>query len=202
MKNFEPLLLAEIENKGKLLNFKEGEKIIHIGQIIKNMPLIVSGTIRVCRLNEEGYELLLYYVQANESCAMTFTCCMQQFPSEIMAIAEDDVTLIAVPIELMDVWLNKYSSWKNFVMNTIHFRFNELLKTIDQIAFKNLDERLIIYLKEKSRTTGSKVIKNSHEQIALELATSRVVISRMLKKLESDKKLILYRNEIKIMKEL
>ena len=96
----------------------------------------------------------------------------------------------------------KYSTWKSFVMKTIRTRFNELLKSIDQIAFQKLDERLIYYLKQKSKTTGSSLINLSHEQIANELATSRVVISRLLKKLENDKKLLLYRNQIKILREM
>ena len=173
-----------------------------IGQIVRTMPLIISGTVKVSRADEEGRELLLYYVNSNESCAMTFTCCMQHQPSEIKAVAEEDVTMIALPVSVMDEWLIKYPSWKNFVMNTIRNRFNELLKAIDQIAFQNMDQRLIHYLKEKSKATGSALINLSHEQIAQELATSRVVISRLLKKLENDKKLLLYRNQIKLLREM
>jgi CRP/FNR family transcriptional regulator len=127
---------------------------------------------------------------------------MQQFPSEIQAVAEDDVTILAVPVSVMDEWLVKYPTWKAFVMRTIRARFNEMLKTIDQIAFQKLDERLVRYLKDKSTMTRSAVINLSHQQIADELATSRVVISRLLKKLENDKKVILFRNQIKVMKEL
>jgi CRP/FNR family transcriptional regulator len=127
---------------------------------------------------------------------------MQHNESEINAVAEDDVEMLTVPVSVMDEWLVKYPTWKSFVMKTIHNRFNELLKTIDQIAFQKLDERLIHYLKEKSRATGSSLINLSHEQIANDLATSRVVISRLLKKLENDKKLLLYRNQIKLLREL
>lgn len=153
-------------------------------------------------MDEEKKELLLYYINANESCAMTFTCCMQQFPSEIKAVAEEDSEILTVPVSLMDEWLVKYPTWKSFVMKTIRNRFNELLRTIDQIAFQKLDERLIYYLKEKSKTTGSSVINASHEQIAGDLATSRAVISRLLKKLENDKKVLLYRNQVKLLREL
>jgi CRP/FNR family transcriptional regulator len=137
-----------------------------------------------------------------ESCAMTFTCCMQQYPSEIRAIAEEDTEIMAIPVGLMDEWLVKYPTWKSFVMKTIRGRFNELLKTIDQIAFQKLDERLVHYLKEKSKANGSALINSSHEQIAGDLATSREVVSRLLKKLENDKKLLLYRNQIKLLREL
>jgi CRP/FNR family transcriptional regulator len=199
---FEPELLDIIEKTGQLITVKSGDTIMDIGQIVRTMPLIISGTVKVSRVDEEGRELLLYYVNSNESCAMTFTCCMQHQPSEIKAVAEEEVTLIALPVSVMDDWLIKYPSWKNFVMNTIRNRFNELLKAIDQIAFQNMDQRLIHYLKEKSKATGSALINLSHEQIAQELATSRVVISRLLKKLENDKKLLLYRNQIKLLRDM
>ena len=127
---------------------------------------------------------------------------MERYPSEIRAIAENDVDFLAVPISLMDQWMVKYPTWKSFVMKTIRSRFNELLKTIDQVAFQKLDERLIYYLKERSRATGSSVLNLSHEQIANDLASSREVVSRLLKKLENDKKLLLYRNQIKLLKDL
>jgi len=199
---FEKDLLDEMEKRGKLQKIKGGDTILDIGQTVRVMPIVLSGIVKVTRMDEEGRELLLYYVNSNESCAMTFTCCMQQFPSEIKAVAEDDVEFLAVPITVMDEWLVKYPTWKSFVMRTIRTRFNEMLKTIDQIAFQKLDERLVNYLREKSKATGSRLINLSHEQIANELATSRVVVSRLLKKLENDKKLLLYRNQIKLLGEL
>ena len=196
---FEPELLDEIRSVSQIKSAKQGDIIMEIGQVVRMMPIILKGTIKVVRLDEEGRELLLYYVSPSESCAMTFTCCMQQFPSEIRAVAEDDLEFLVIPIQYMDVWMTKYPTWKNFVMQTIQSRFNELLKAIDQIAFQKLDERLVAYLKEKSKKTGSALINLSHEQIANELATSRVVISRLLKKLENDKKLLLYRGQIKLL---
>ena len=127
---------------------------------------------------------------------------MEHFPSEIRAVAEDDVEMLMLPMSVMDEWMTKYPTWKSFVMRTIRARFNELLKTIDHIAFQKLDERLIAYLKEKSKTTGSSLLNISHQQIAEELATSREVISRLLKKLENDNKLLLYRNQIKLLKDM
>ncbi|NCI47890.1 Crp/Fnr family transcriptional regulator [Sediminibacterium soli] len=200
--SFEPGLLAEIEAKAVNLSVKEGDTVLDIGQTIRVVPLLVSGTLKISRLDDTGKELLLYYVNANESCAMTFTCCMQQYPSEIKATAETDAEYIAVPISLMDQWISKYPTWKSFVMRTIRNRFNELLKAIDQLAFQKLDERLARYLKEKSKATGSALINLSHEEIAAEMASSREVISRLLKKLENDKKLLLYRHQLKIIGDL
>ena len=198
---FEPELLNELRTKGKPLSVRAGETILDIGQIVRVMPIIVSGIVKVSRLDDQGREILLYYVNSSESCAMTFTCCMEQFPSEIRAVAEDDVEMITVPISVMDEWLMTYPTWKSFVMTTIRNRFNEMLQTIDQIAFHKLDDRLVNYLKLQVETSGSRLINLSHEQIAKDLATSRVVISRLLKKLENEKKLLLYRNQIKLLQE-
>ena len=200
--NFEPALLKELESKAKIISAKEGAVILDIGQTVRSIPLLLRGVLKITRIDDQGKELLLYYVHANESCAMTFTCCMQQFPSEIKAIAETDVEYLAVPVSVMDEWLSKYPTWKSFVMKTIRSRFNELLNAIDQLAFQKLDERLVHYLKEKSKSTGSTLINLSHEQIAGEMASSREVISRLLKKLENEGKVLLYRNQIKIMKDM
>lgn len=199
---FEPELLNEMELAAQTLSVKEGEVILDIGQTVRIIPLLLKGSLRITRVDESGNELLLYYVNASESCAMTFTCCMQQYPSEIKATAETDAELLAIPIGVMDSWLAKYPTWKSFVMRTIRGRFNELLGAIDQLAFQKLDERLVHYLKEKSKATASSLINLSHEQIAGEMASSREVISRLLKKLENDKKVLLYRNQIKIIREL
>ncbi len=199
---FEPALLKEMESKTEMKTVKAGAAILDVGQIVRVMPIILSGSLRVSRTDDEGREILLYYINSGESCAMTFTCCMEHFPSEIKAVAEDDTEMLTVPVQIMDEWLIKYPTWKSFVMKTIRSRFNDMLKTIDQIAFQKLDERLVNYLREKSRTTGSTLINLSHEQIATELATSRVVISRLLKKLENDKKVLLYRNQVKLLSAL
>jgi CRP/FNR family transcriptional regulator len=199
---FEPELLAEIAAKGREVSVREGDVVLDIGQTVRKIPLLLEGTFKVSREDESGKELLLYYVNANESCAMTFTCCMQHLASEIKVTAESDARFIAIPVSVMDGWLANYPSWKSFVMNTIRSRFNELLAAIDQLAFQKLDERLARYLNEKSKATGSRLINLSHEQIAVELASSREVISRLLKKLENEKKLLLYRNQIKLLREL
>jgi CRP/FNR family transcriptional regulator len=199
---FESQLLKEIEEKARLITVPSGTVILDIGQSIKSVPIILSGTVKISRNDADDRELLLYYVNPLESCALTFTCCMQLHSSEIKAVAETSVEMLAIPIAVMDEWMVKYPTWKAFVMTTIRTRFNELLNTIDQIAFQKLDERLVNYLREKSKATGTALINLSHEQIASELATSREVISRLLKKLENDGKLLLYRGQIKLLNKL
>jgi len=197
---FEPALLNELQRFGELKYFKEGDIIMDYGKYIRMMPIVVSGTIKVFRKDQQGKEILLYYLSSNESCSMAYSCCVEAKKSEVKAIAEDDVELIAIPNIKLDEWLCKYPSWKNYIMRSFNERFLELLKSIESIAFHKLDERLIAYLKEKQRLSGSSVIKASHNVIADELATSRVVVSRLLKQLENDGRILLYRNEIKLMK--
>jgi len=196
---FEQELLEEIDHLSERASFSAGEVIMDYGQIVRQMPLITKGSVKISRQDEDGHELFLYYINEHETCAMTFTCCMMRNASEIKAVAEDDVEMLLLPIDVMDKWMMKYTTWKSFIMRTIMMRFNELLKTIDQIAFQQLDERLIHYLIEKSKINHSSVITLSHQTIADDLASSRVVISRLLKKLENDNQIILYRNQIKLL---
>ena len=196
---FEPDLLAEIEAKSQFIEKKEDEVLLDTGEIIRMVPLVVSGSVKVIRVSEKERELLLYYIGGGDTCVMTLTCCMERHPSEIRAIAEDDVELLAVPVDLVDIWITKYGTWKSFIMRSIRSRFLEMINTMDEVAFQKLDERLIAYLGKKSRLTGSNLLNVSHQQIADEMATSRVVISRLLKALEDEKKVLLFRNQIRLM---
>ncbi len=198
---FEPALLKEIEQFAEVKYFSEADIIMDYGKYIRMMPMVIKGTVKVFRMDETGNEILLYYLSSNESCSMAYSCCMEARKSEVKAIAEDEVELLAIPHIKLDEWLCKYPSWKSYIMRSFNERFLELLKSIESIAFHKLDERLISYLKEKRRISGSSVIKASHYLIADELHTSRVVVSRLLKQLENDKKIILYRNEIKLLNE-
>jgi len=196
---FEPKLLKEMQQFGTFQSFEEGDLIMDYGKYIRMMPIILKGTVKVYRMDEDNNEILLYYLSSNESCSMAYSCCVEAKKSEVKAIAEDHVELIAIPHVKLDEWLCTYPGWKNYIMRSFNERFIELLKSIESIAFHKLDDRLIAYLKEKQRLSGSSVIKASHYLIAEELATSRVVISRLLKQLENSKKIILYRNEIKLL---
>jgi CRP/FNR family transcriptional regulator len=195
---FELQLLEEIEEVGIPLNFQEGQKIMEIGEYIKGMPLLLSGVIKILREDDDGDELLLYYLERGDTCSMTMACCLGDTQSEIRAIAETDVSLVIVPIRKMEEWIAKYRSWRNFVFESYHNRLNELLTTIDSIAFMNMDQRLIEYLKEKVRINQSNIIKNTHQEIAYDLHSSRVVMSRLLKKLEHLGKIKLHRNSIEV----
>ncbi len=169
-----------------------------IGQYIKMVPLLVSGVIRVLREDSDGNELLLYFLQDGDTCAMTMVCCVGQTKSKVRVVAETDTKVIMIPVQLMEDWLATYQTWRNLVLTTYHTRLNELLDTVNSIPFLKMDERLLKYLKDKLRVTGSKTLYSTHQEIAYDLNTSRVVVSRLLKKLENMGKLELYRNYIRI----
>lgn len=195
---FEDELINEILQVGTYKEVAAGEKLMEIGSYVKGMPLLVSGAIKVLREDKNGDELLLYYLEKGDTCSMTMTCCLGQTKSEIRAIAETDTKLIMVPIEKMEIWTAKYKSWRSFVFDSYHNRLNEMFRTLDSIAFDKMDERLLNYLKEKVRINNENVIHNTHQEIAYELHSSRVVISRLLKKLENNGRIQLYRNYIEV----
>lgn len=196
---FERELVNEIISASELMTVEEGTLLMDYGKKVKFMPIVVSGTLKVMRKDEEGREIILYYLTNNESCAMAYTCCMEAKLSEVKAVAEDALQILKIPHEKLDEWLMKYPSWKSYVFNSFTQRFNELLRSLESVAFQKLDERLIRYLANKVKVSGKSSIQLSHNQIAEEMGTSRVVISRLLKQLENDKKLLLYRNEIKLL---
>tara|TARA_R110002051_G_scaffold48308_2_gene95357 strand:- start:111161 stop:111793 length:633 start_codon:yes stop_codon:yes gene_type:complete len=196
---FEDELINEIAQVGTFKEVPEGYKLMDIGDFIRGMPLLISGVIKILREDEDGDELLLYYLEKGDTCSMTMACCMGDKKSEIRAIAETDAKLIMVPIQKMEEWTAKYKSWRNFVFNSYHVRLNELLSTLDNVAFQKMDERLVSYLKEKSRVTKDNIIHSTHQDIAYDLHSSRVVISRLLKKLEELGKIKLHRNYLEIL---
>jgi CRP/FNR family transcriptional regulator len=189
-------LLEEINKIGVRKIFQPNEILIREGQFIKSFPLVLDGLIRISRNNEDGNELLLYFLKQNEVCAMSLTCCMTNLTSNVKAVAQEETKVMMLPVEMLDIWMVKYPSWKQFVMQTFQNRFRELINTIDSIAFLKLDERLVRYLKDRYQKSGATTLNETHQELALRLNTSREVISRLLKKLENKGKIKLSRNFI------
>lgn len=193
---FEEELLQEIVKFGTLKEVKAGETIIEISEYVKSMPLLLEGAIKILREDKDGDELLLYFLERGDTCAMTLSCCLGQTKSEIRAVAEKDTVLIMIPIEKMEEWTSRFKSWRNFVFESYHTRLSEMLDTIDTIAFLNMDARLMRYLQDKAKINKNEQIQVTHQEIAYDLHTSRVVVSRLLKKLENEGKIKLQRNSI------
>ena len=193
---FEEDLIKEISELGQVNTYKAGDIVMEINRYIKSIFLLVEGSIKIIREDDEGNELFLYYLNQSETCAMALTCCMNNKKSEVRAIAEEDCVLVNLPVKYLDLWMEKYSSWKTFVFQTYNLRFNELLQTIDSIAFMKMDERLYKYLVDKVKATDKTTLRITHQEIAYELNTSREVISRLLKHLEKQGSIELSRNRI------
>lgn len=203
MKNFitqysflEKELQKEILKEGTIRIFQPNELLMREGKFITSFPLVLKGLIRISRNNEEGNEILLYYLNPNEVCAMALTCCMTNLTSNVKAVAEEETEVIMLPVELLDNWMCKYPTWKQFVMRTFQNRFRELIDTVDSIAFMKLDERLVKFFIDRNGKSGVTNLTITHQDLALQLNTSREVISRLLKKLEKDEKIKLSRNYI------
>ncbi len=196
---FEEELIDEISKVAIYREFKADDYLIEIGDYIKTMPLLLNGAIKILREDDNGDELLLYFLERGDTCAMTLTCCMGQAKSKIRAVAETDGALIMIPVEKMEEWLTKYKTWRNFVFDSYNIRLKEMLEAIDTLAFMNLDERLYKYLTDKAKVLGNTEINTTHQEIAYEMHTSRVVVSRLLKSLELKGKIKLNRNKIEIL---
>lgn len=194
----EPELIDAIANVAKEVDVKEGESIIKIGEFTKSTPLITKGLLKIVRQDDDGHEILLYYLEGGNTCVMTVTCCMKQEKSKIKAIAEMDTHLLLIPFHYMDEWMRNFRSWRNFILQTYSARFEEMLATLDSVAFESLDTRLVRYLQEKSEALHDAHFHITHQQIAQELNSSREAVSRLLKKMETKGNIKLGRNNITI----
>ena len=196
---FEDELLKEIATVGVHRKFHQDDILIEIGEQVKFMPILLNGAIKILREDENGDELLLYFLERGDTCAMTLTCCLGKSKSKILAVSETDGDLIMIPIDKMEEWIVKYKSWRNFVFESYNVRLLEMLEAIDTLAFMKMDERLYKYLTDKAKVLGTTEIANTHQEIATDMHTSRVVISRLLKSLELEGKIKLNRNKIEIL---
>lgn len=196
---FEPGLIKSICQHGSIKRVAVNRQIIGLGDKIKYMPIILSGSLKVMTEDDEGDELLLYYLEFGETCAVTLNCCTKKTDSTIRAITETECEIIMVPVEFMEKWMVEFSSWRNYVLDTYNNRVNELLKSIDHLVFKSLEERIEKYLQNKAWVSNSSVLHVSHSDIANELHSSRVVISRILKKLEKKGLIKQGRNKVELL---
>ncbi|MAB47845.1 MULTISPECIES: Crp/Fnr family transcriptional regulator [Winogradskyella] len=195
---FDEEILNNISQVADIKVFKKNDIIIDIGQELKYVPLLIRGNIKVLREDSEGSELLLYVLESGDTCAMSLTCCMAKSVSKIRAIADEDTTVIMIPIDEMRVWFDTNDSWRSFILQSYQTRFDEMLETIDTLAFMKMDERLFKYLTDKVKLSASTDLEITHQEIAEDLHTSRVVVSRLLKQLEKQERITLGRNKIHV----
>ena len=192
-------LYNELEQHGSVKEVKAGETLLRVGQTIRSTMLILDGIVKLYREDEEGKEFFIYHLDAGQACSLSMVCAIQHQTSEVLAKALTNATLLSIPLEFMDKWMSKYKSWYQFVITSYRNRFEELLKTIDAIAFSNMDQRLEEYLEKQVARLGNS-LKITHQEIATDLNSSREVISRLLKKMESKGWLLVQRNSIEWLK--
>jgi CRP/FNR family transcriptional regulator len=195
----EPELLQQMETESLVKQFAVDDIIMRSGQYIKSTIIILDGLVKIYRENEDGGEFLMYFLQPGEACAVSMLCVAKMEASQVMAKAVEPATVLLVPLHLMDEWMMRFKSWNNYVISTYRNRFDELLLLIDQVAFRNMDERLLFYLQRHSEANNSSTIQLSHQQIADDLNSSREVVSRLLKKMEQRKLVLLHRNAIELL---
>ncbi len=193
---FESDLRKAISENGSYKEFEAQTELIREDQFIRSFPIVISGLIKVCRTDDTGNELLLYYLLPGEVCTVSLICCMDRTRSRVKAIAEEETTAILIPVELLDSWMTQFQTWKEYVMRSIQKKYDELLHALDSIAFLKLDERLERFFLDRYRHTGSKLFEGSHQDVALVMNSSREVISRLLKQMERNGLITLSRGKI------
>ncbi len=197
-KFFEKKLLNEIVEIGIYKEFNKGEILIDINDEMTHIPLIIDGIVKIIRKDQNNDEILLYFLEQGDTCAISFINCINQNRSMFRAVIEKNTKCIMIPINKIEDWIIKYNTWRHFIIDSYHNRLTEMVEAIDSLAFLKLDDRLYKYLSDKMKIMHNKNLTITHQQIADDLNTSRVVVSRLLKSLEKIGKIELGRNKIKI----
>lgn len=194
-----PELVEKLYNNSFVKNYKSGAMVLNENANIRAIPIVTKGTLKVIRTEEDGREILLYYIKAGESCIMSFLGGLHNETSKVKAEVEEDAEILFLPVDKVSLFIKEYPVWLDYIFRLYHKRFEELLDIINAIAFKKVDERMLSLLNRKAELTGNKVLNITHEQLANELGTARVVVSRLLKQLEENEIVQLGRNKITLM---
>jgi len=176
-------LVQEMINAADIRTIQPGELLVRSGQNIRSTLLVLDGLIKIYREDDDGNEFFMYYLDGGKACAISLVCALGQERSEVMARAIKPSTILSVPVDVVNEWMGRYKSWAQFAVSTYRERFEELLQTIDHIAFRNMDERLVFYMRRHQQQFNSNIMTLSNREIAQDLNSSREVISRLMKKL-------------------
>lgn len=184
---------------GTLKSFSDGDTILNENAYIRSIPIVTSGSIKVMRTDDDGREILLYYIKSGESCIMSFLGGLHQDTSKVKAVAEENTEILFIPVDKVSELIKQYPEWLDYIFRLYHKRFEELLDVVNAVAFKKMDERLLNFIKKKTEISGAKTLYVTHEQLANELGTARVVVSRLLKQMEDEGLVKLERNKITVL---
>lgn len=197
---FEAELIKEICEYGQMKSFRPEDTLMEVGDVITHMPLVINGAIKVFTEDKEGSELILYFLELGDTCAVTLNCCTRKSKSSVRAVAETNSDVLFIPVDKLEDWMIKYKSWRAFVLDSYNTRMNEMLQAIDTLVFQSMEERIVGYLKNKAWATKNETLNISHADIARDLHSSRVVISRIMKKLELNKIIDQRRGSVTLLK--
>ena len=186
----------DLKKYGSLKRFKDGEILIHENRSIQSIPIILKGSVKVYQSDDDYREMLLYYLKEGETCIMSFLGGLYNENSKIKAVAHEDCEILFIPVHKLSILTKKHPQWVDYIFRVYHQWFQELLDVVNAVAFKKMDERLLQYLTKKAEMTGSKSITITHEELANELGTARVVVSRLLKQMEKENLVKLERNKV------
>ncbi len=195
----EPELIDEIAEVGIYKRIRENELLLDIGDSFNRIPLMLTGAIKISRETINGDEIVLYFLERGDTCTITFGSGLNSTKSKVRGVAEKPSEVIFIPVEKLEEWMVKYASWRSFVIDSYNIRLNEMLESIDTLAFMKMDQRLYKYITDKVKIMRSPTLSTTHQEIAIDLNTSRVVVSRLLKQLENEGKIKLYRNRIEVL---
>ncbi len=196
---FEPELIDEIVEVGTYKRIRENELLLDIGDNFNRVPLMLTGAIKISRETVNGDEIVLYFLERGDTCTISFGSGLNSSKSKVRGVAEKPSEIIFIPVDKLEEWMVKYASWRRFVIDSYDIRLNEMLEAIDNLAFMKMDQRLYKYLTDKVKIMRSPTLNTTHQEIAIDLNTSRVVVSRLLKQLENEGKIKLYRNRIEVL---
>lgn len=182
---------------GQVANFKKGDIIVRDGQYVKFLPIVLKGSIRVYQQKEDR-EIVLYYVKAEETCTMSLAAAYFNNKSSSHGVVAEPTEVLIFPADKVHEWQLKYPSWNKYVMHMFRRRYDELISSFEGLVFDHIPERLLAYLMQKSKNENTRSLLLSHQQLAKELGTTRVVVSRILKQFENEKKLLLSRGCIQL----
>lgn len=197
---FEEDLIDEIVKVGHLDKIKGGELLIDIGSEMTHIPLILDGVVKIMRQEKEGEEIVLYFLERGDTCAISFVNCINRKRSIFRGVVEKDIEAIFVPVQHIDGWLEKYKSWRHFIIDSYHFRLIEMVESIDSLAFMNMSDRVYKYLIDKVKINNDVELDITHQEIANDLNSSRVVITRLIKQLHDEGRIYSTRNKIRVLK--
>lgn len=196
---FEEELIDAIIRVGHFDKIKEGELLIDIGHDMTHIPLILNGVVKISRQEKKGEEIALYFLERGDTCAISFVNCINRKQSIFKGVVEKDIEAIFIPVQYIDNWLAQYKSWRHFIIDSYHFRLIEMVESIDSLAFMKMSERLLKYLTDKVKINNDVDLDITHQEIANDLNSSRVVITRIIKQLHDEGKIFSTRNKIKVL---